>query len=212
MAVRMSVGSVVGGIAAEITGGDFADGAAQGVWTSAFAYVVQALTGGGATHKEVEKELPESWRGPAVLEGVDREVALGGLGASAGALTSRNQAVAAKAETALTTEQTGPGYWERVFKNWVLVNKTQASTIISGVAGIPVSSALAKEMGAVTFTQWARAGFRGLVMSGARFTVLETGITALGTEGLAIALTMASYEVGLWAGSMIYVGAEDILF
>jgi len=104
MAVRMSVGSVVGGIAAEITGGDFADGAAQGVWTSAFAYVVQALTGGGATHKEVEKELPESWRGHAVLEGVDREVALGGLGAS----TSKNQAVADNAETALTTDITIP--------------------------------------------------------------------------------------------------------
>ena len=61
---------------------------------------------------------------------------------------------------------------------------------------------MAEALGSLTMRQWASMGFRGVVIGGAAFTVLQTGIIVAGAAAVNFAYVALAWETGVVVGSM----------
>jgi len=79
-----------------------------------------------------------------------------------------------------------------------------APALLPGLGfGTASAGKVAEIFGSPTFLQWARVGFRGVVMGAAEFTAIETGIVVGAVSVVNFALIGTVFEVGVGIGSAI---------
>ena len=96
-------------------------------------------------------------------------------------------------------------FFERFLENFRLVNRVLPGIAAPSIGPVGIaallSGATARTFYSPTFLQWARAGFRGLVMGASQFTALETGIVVGAVSLINTLSTAVAFEFGVAIGS-----------
>jgi hypothetical protein len=97
-------------------------------------------------------------------------------------------------------------WWERTEENFRFANEVIPGTYAPPGFGFLTGRAMARSAGAASLGQWIFNGFSGSTSGMATFTSLETGVIA-GSVTLVNAIAVAAtWEAGLFIGSMIEAG------
>jgi RHS repeat-associated protein len=95
------------------------------------------------------------------------------------------------------------GFWERSCENFKTTNEVIPGILAPPLMGFLTGGKMAEALGSITMRQWASMGFRGAVLGGAAFTVLETGVVVAGTAAVNFAYVALAWETGVAIGSII---------
>jgi RHS repeat-associated protein len=99
-------------------------------------------------------------------------------------------------------------YWERVWDNFVLTNKTIPGMLAPFGLGVLTTGPIAQAIGGIGPLAWAWSGFGGATLGGVSFTALETGVIAGATAFTSWGFGSLAFEVGVGIGSLIQAAIE----